>query len=1600
MIDQTSGSLRQVAKQRKPRKQISRDTHGDVLKKKKKKNRIRIVFQNINGLMIEDEAIDKRELVREFINKYEIDFYALAEVNVNWSLVPRTDNLYTKCNEWFEHSRISTSHNTLMRTKKRYQPGGVAIIGSGDLSLQVQKCTKDDRLMGRWCSMPLAGKRGSITRIISVYVTSIPTSQHSLGCVKVYAQQQASLLKLKSTQTVEEAFWTDFWIAIDSYLENGEKLIICGDWNEDLYNQEFFKEFKNRNLIPAVITEHTSRAPPTHANGSVPIDEIFVSASLDIQACGFLEQGRNGGDHRPVWIEVFKEDALGTSLPPVATYAARRLKMADQRIVAKYNKILEEQFEKYDIYNRALHLYNSPHEQLSPQQCAEYDLLDQDREKCMKYAEKRCRKLHAGNIPWSPTLQLIRDQKLYIKLTIRRKKGHHVGARYLIRLSKKAGFNFVNLSVDDLGKQLQKATYNYKLAKEKASDNRKSFLTSLAEAKERNGEGKKAKIILQLKKTEEQRKQYRGLLPLRKKFQQNLGTTSVIVTMPDNTTVELTDQQGMIKAIINENRKKFHQSENTCPFLKFPLLHDFGPYGTTKNIEKVLSGTYECPEDTDEFTRLFIDVCKAKEVKTQMERSPSYFKASWKRMKEKTGTHDLHFGHFLASCQHQYNLLVHYIMAEIPFRSGFAPSRWKVATNVMILKKAGMFEIEKLRTLCLFQSDYNHNNKFLGKSMMDHIVKNNYVAKEQYSVSGKKCISQALNKTLIFDIARQSKGTMFLTSCDLKSCYDRIVHTPAMLACQSMGIPSNPLKSFFATLQEVQYHTQTVYGKSDLTFGGKEEGFSCKPQGSGQGNGAAAQLWTVVSTKMFEMLHALGLANIIYAPISGTDQVLVGFAYVDDSDLLAYSIEEDTDDTAAKMQKIIQSWEKAAKVTGGAIAPEKCWWYMVEFRWDENCDWHYVEMEQPHRYNMFVNDHNNLTKQIKYLPPYKANEMLGVHIAPDGNNVEQINQMLTKASKAAEIIRTTPVSPHEAWLGLKTMTMKSLEYCLPATTLSEKDCKVIMKPILHAFLPKAHINRNIKQDVLYADVQSQGLGLHSLYLSQGIKHVIEILEHSWKQSTTGSFLTTSLEYLRLELGINDNILNSDYTKYSFLIISPTWITNTWQFMSKFNITTSFDCETILPKREQDQPIMQLLIDMNIFSNQELIIVNKCRIYLQAFMLSDIVAGNGTQISHNAWYGIKESKSTTIKWPRIARPTSTMWKTWTSVLHKGFCSINRKYLDNPLRKWYEIHSEWAYFIHKENQIIYFRDHNSKYYCHDIITNTRRKIVYSSIRNPSITPHPSTLLPTTVFLHNGHLQTEGTTTFSTDSTPQIHQQIHSHHEWLFPQITRNNDSTLKQSILAGTAIAASDGSYYESYQYATAAWCLTDSNYNVLTEGNSIVPGIGKIHNSYRSELVGFLAILTYIDELQLEDINGTAAIHIIGDNERALEVLDTWTVDKLNPNHKNADILSALLKLRDKIPVTITIQHVHSHQDDTTPVENLPPEVQLNIRMDKSAKEFALKMIHTTKQQYHTTSHYASFPTCYYKDTPILHETFNTLYHLISFDKMQSIETHAIVFPNK
>ena len=354
---------------------------------------------------------------------------------------------------------------------------------------------------------------------------------------------------------------------------------------------------------------------------------------------------------------------------------------------------------------------------------------------------------------------------------MRKLTGRKIGAKTSMQLQRKANVDYQSLSIDELKVKLDIAYDFYKKLKAKAGQLRESFLESLVHALEAEGKGKQATIIEGLIKTEHQQQTFRKLKPISRKFSEKLSTTSVIINN-NGVTEELTRKEQMEKAIILENKKKFHQCEATRPFLAEPLRSQFGKFGKTETTEAVINGTYVPDKNSPPSLKTFFKVCHKSSPDTAMSRSPTEFKNSWKAMKEKTASHDLHFGHFKAACKHDDNLFVHYILAEIPMQTGFSPKRWQVATNVMILKKAKLFNIDKLRMLCFFQADYNLNNKFLGHSIMKHAVETKQMASEQYSMTGKHSISHALNKTLLFDVLRYQKYSVGLTSCDLRSCFD------------------------------------------------------------------------------------------------------------------------------------------------------------------------------------------------------------------------------------------------------------------------------------------------------------------------------------------------------------------------------------------------------------------------------------------------------------------------------------------------------------------------------------------------------------------------------------------------------------------------------------------------------------------------------------------------------------------------------------------------------------------------------------------------------------------------------------------------------------
>jgi hypothetical protein len=156
-----------------------------------------------------------------------------------------------------------------------------------------------------------------------------------------------------------------------------------------------------------------------------------------------------------------------------------------------------------------------------------------------------------------------------------------------------------------------------------------------------------------------------------------------------------------------------------------------------------------------------------------------------------------------------------------------------------------------------------------------------------------------------------------------------------------------------STLQTVEHTICTAYGDSTQSYGGskwatllaglawgnKEEG---PMSGMGQGNGAAPASWAVISTPMLEIMRKHGHCITFKASISGDELKIVGFAFVDDKDLLRASRpgEQTYQEVGQDMQNGLDLWEGLLKATGGALIPEKSYWYLIDFKW-HNGVWKY-----------------------------------------------------------------------------------------------------------------------------------------------------------------------------------------------------------------------------------------------------------------------------------------------------------------------------------------------------------------------------------------------------------------------------------------------------------------------------------------------------------------------------------------------------------------------------------------------------------------------------------------------------------------------------------
>ena len=171
-------------------------------------------------------------------------------------------------------------------------------------------------------------------------------------------------------------------------------------------------------------------------------------------------------------------------------------------------------------------------------------------------------------------------------------------------------------------------------------------------------------------------------------------------------------------------------------------------------------------------------------------------------------------------------------------------------------------------------------------------------------------------------------------------------------------------------------------------------------------------------------------------PIKNITHHIIGFAFVDDTDLVTLDMTEPSTvewEIFENLQASIDRWQGGLWVSGGAIVPEKSFVYPIVFHFNDKGEWRCKSIEEVD-FEFSVIDHNGVRQPLPQKEATHSLCTLGVHLAPDGNNSEMVETLRKKVEKWKANIQAGFLNRHEAWPAMNSIILKSLLY--PPTSLN------------------------------------------------------------------------------------------------------------------------------------------------------------------------------------------------------------------------------------------------------------------------------------------------------------------------------------------------------------------------------------------------------------------------------------------------------------------------------------------------------------------------------------------------------------------------------------
>jgi hypothetical protein len=304
-----------------------------------------------------------------------------------------------------------------------------------------------------------------------------------------------------------------------------------------------------------------------------------------------------------------------------------------------------------------------------------------------------------------------------------------------------------------------------------------------------------------------------------------------------------------------------------------------------------------------------------------------------------------------------------------------------------------------------------------------------------------------------------------------------------------------------------------------------------------------------LSAVLVNVYKQLSLGTDLHDPITNDRIHSMGTMFIDDLDLFTWKHAiTDTFELTLQAQQEVTQWSLLLYATGGALKPEKCFWYLVDYTCNEG-EWSYVVHSD---FELFVTNPNGSRSSIKQEEVLTSKKTLGIYDAPSGSNQGHLEYIHGKLTTWITRMRNGHLPAHMAWIAYKLQLWPGLHYGLGTMTNNLEATEAIFNKADYDMMPILGVAGTVKRELRKLHTTFGGFGLFHLPTEQLICRINMLLQHYHTSMALSKKLDASFRYLQLQLGTPYNPLTLPFKKWGYLA-PVSWVKMLWQSLDTFNI---------------------------------------------------------------------------------------------------------------------------------------------------------------------------------------------------------------------------------------------------------------------------------------------------------------------------------------------------------------------------------------------------------------------------------------------------------------